>query len=417
MTSGRFSVLPLGAIQVLRDQRQRKELRGIDELAQSIAARGLIHPIVVTAEGVLVAGERRYTAMRKLGWTETPVQYVDDLSAYELACIEFEENVKRVDLTWQEEVLALAAFHELKAGHEPNWTQERTADEVGLGAAHVGKMLAVAKEMTNERVATADKLSSAINLVARSTERRKANALASIQFPTAEEPDDEPVPIPLLCASFHDWQPTYTGPKFNLIHCDFPYGINVADSPRQNAALGDHYEDGPDVYWSLLSRLGAAMHNVVADSANLIFWFSMDYYADTLAELNRMGWTVNPFPLVWHKSDNSGIAPDTQRWPRRTYETAFVGSRGDRKLTQVGPKANSFAHPGNRAEAIHISQKPLPVLQHFMSMYCDEYSLVLDPTCGSGSAVKTALGLGALQALGLEQSQDFYDIAVANWNE
>jgi DNA modification methylase len=128
-----------------------------------------------------------------------------------------------------------------------------------------------------------------------------------------------------------------------------------------------------------------------------------------------MGWKVNPFPLIWHKNDNTGIAPDPQRWPRRTYETALVASRGDRKLTSVGPRSNSFSFPGSRDNAIHISEKPQPVLRHFLSMFCDEYSIVLDPTAGSGNAVKVAEELGAMSVLGLEMSTEFYDVAVANW--
>jgi ParB/RepB/Spo0J family partition protein len=427
MTSGTFTSFPLGAI-IIRPDRQRRELRDIEGLAASIAARGLINPITLQRDGTLVAGERRYRACRLLGWSEAPAQYVDDLSEYELQCIELEENVKREALTWQEEADAIERLHELRSANEPDWTAERTAEEVGLSVRHVNRNLAVAKEMkTDEKVRTADKLSTAVNLVERSTQRRKANASAAIGgvFDSAlVTPDDEVTgvdstpaikPVPLINTSFHTWQPTYDGPKFNLLHCDFPYGINVADSPRQNAALADHYEDGPDIYWSLLERLARSMDNCVAESAHLIFWFSMDYYTDTVTELRRMGWTVNPFPLIWHKSDNAGIAPDPQRWPRRTYETALVCSRGDRKLTSVGPRSNSFAFPGTRDGAIHISEKPTPVLAHFLSMFCDEYSIVLDPTAGSGNAMKVAEQLGAMSVLGLELSQEFYEVAVANW--
>ena len=430
MTSGTFTSYPIAAIIIDRANRQRRELRNIEELAASIAARGLINPVTITREGVLIAGERRYTACRSLGMTDIPAQFVDDLSEYELQCIELEENLKRENLTWQEEAAAIARLHELRTANEPGWTAEQTADEVGLSSRHVNRNLAVAKEMqTNEKVAAADKLSAAVNLVERSTSRRKANATASIAAafevpagePGSEGDDDSGVPeevrksVPLINTSFHDWQPDYAGPRFNLIHCDFPYGINVADSPRQNAALADHYDDSPDVYWQLLARLRDAMDNVVAESAHLIFWFSMDFYPETLALLRDMGWTVNPFPLIWHKSDNAGIAPDPQRWPRRTYETALVASRGDRKLTSVGPRSNSFAFPGNRDGAIHISEKPEPVLRHFLSMFCDEYSIVLDPTAGSGNAVKVAEQLGAMSVLGLELSEEFYEVAVANW--
>jgi hypothetical protein len=158
------------------------------------------------------------------------------------------------------------------------------------------------------------------------------------------------------------------------------------------------------------------MENVVAESAHLIFWFSMDYFTPTYERLQAMGWNVNVFPLIWHKSDNAGIAPDPQRGPRRTYEAAFFASRGDRKLTQVGAGANSFAFPGTRAGAIHISEKPRPVLNHFLRMICDEYSTVLDPTAGSCNALKVAKSLGASRVLGIERSQEFFDIAVGNWD-
>lgn len=419
MTSGNFRSLSLSSITIPSD-RQRQDLGNIDELAESINRLGLINPIVVDAAGILIAGERRLTAMRSLGWTSTSVQFVEDLTSYELQCIELEENVKRKDLTWAEECAAIERFHDLKVHHEEDWTYEKTAEAIGMDARNVSRKISVARELTNEKVAGADKYSTALNLVTRSLERRKASALENIDA-TAEvlvqdgEKPVLPAPPPLLCTDFHSWQEAYDGPKFNLIHCDFPYGINVADSPRQNAALGDHYEDSASIYWDLLSRLGEALNNVVADSAHLIFWFSMDYYADTVSTLSRMGWTVNPFPLVWHKNDNSGIAPDAQRWPRRTYETALVASRGDRKLTSAGCRANSFAHPGSRDNAIHISEKPLPVLMHFMSMFCDEYSAVLDPTCGSANSLKAAKALGAATLLGIEMNKEFHALACANW--
>lgn len=421
MTSGRFESVPISSIIINRDERQRRALPEIPELAESIAARGLIHPIVIDQDYVLIAGERRLTACKLLGWTAITAQFAEDLSPYELQCIEFEENVKRVNLTWQEETAALERFHNLKTEHEENWTAEKTAEELGLNLSKVNRSLRVAKELDNEKVASAPKFSAAFNVVQRNLERRKASITNAVEEQVAEVlPSEDETPVvsaPILNANFHEWQETYDGPKFNLIHCDFPYGINVADSPRQNAALSDHYQDSPDIYWALLGRLELAMQNVVADNAHLIFWFSMDYYHLTVEWLEKMGWTVNPFPLIWHKSDNAGIAPDPQRFPRRTYETALFAYRGHGKLTQAGPKANSFAHPGKRTDAIHISEKPEPMLKHFLSMVCDEYTSFLDPTCGSGNSLRVARDLGAERIQGIELSSEFHALACANWEK
>lgn len=428
MTSANFSSYPIDAIHIDRAVRQRKTLTGIEELAESIARIGLINPIVIESNGTLIAGERRLTACRSLGWDNIPVQFTDDLDEYTLQCIEFEENVKRSDLTWQEEVEAVAKLHELKAAHEPDWTLENTADFIGSSVSYVAQRVAVAKEMGNEAVAKAEAFSTARNIVTRDAERKKASALITAasaplaglvediptEDNTAPAPSTAP-PIPIINASFIDWQATYSGPKFNLIHCDFPYGINVADAPRMGAAMADHYNDSSDVYWTLVATLAGAMENVVAESAHLIFWFSPKYYCDTRDALTRMGWSLFDYPLIWHKSDNTGVAPDPQRGPRNTYEMAFFGHRGDRKLTAAGCKSNSFAHPGRRDDAIHVSEKPCVMLRHFLAMICDDYSHVLDPTCGSGNALKVAEDLGAARVLGIEQLPEFYQITCDNW--
>lgn len=424
MTSGKFKSFPITSITIERSERQRRELKNIDELAESIHRIGLINPIVVTTEGLLVAGERRLTACKQLGWTSIPVQFTFELSNYELQTIELEENIKREDLPWQDQCLAIAKFHELKKANEDEWTQEATAQALGITQPHVARNLEVAKEITsgNEKVSSADKFSVARNIVQRNTERKQASDVSSAieNFSSAAKIDPlepEVQAPPILNTDFHLWQESYNGPRFNLIHCDFPYGINVSEGPRQNSAIQDGYADSADIYFSLLDRLASSMDNVVAESAHLIFWYSMNYHYDTYCRLTEMGWTVNPFPLIWHKSDNAGIAPDPQRWGRRTYETAFMASRGDRKLTQVGARSNSYAHPGSRDGAIHISEKPLPVLSHFLSMVCDEYSLAFDPTCGSGNALKAAQRLEANSVLGLELNNEFYTNAIANWSK
>ena len=129
-----------------------------------------------------------------------------------------------------------------------------------------------------------------------------------------------------------------------------------------------------------------------------------------------MGWKVADYCLIWHKSDNAGVAPDPQRGPRNTHEMAFFASRGDRKLTAAGTKSNSFAYPGKRTDAIHVSEKPVAMLSHFFEMLCDEHSAVLDPTCGSANALKVAKTLGANRVLGLEKMTEFYETACYNWD-
>jgi|SRR5690625_703556 len=53
--------------------RHRKDLGDIDALATSIERDGLLQPITVTPDGVLVCGARRLAAIKQLAWTEVRV--------------------------------------------------------------------------------------------------------------------------------------------------------------------------------------------------------------------------------------------------------------------------------------------------------------------------------------------------------
>lgn len=414
MTSGEFKNVPIDFIRVDREARQRRVLKNIDELAASIARVGLIHPPVIERTGLLRTGERRYTACRQLGWTSIPVQYVDELDEAEAQALELEENIARVDIEWKEECLAIQLYHQLRSAQDPEWDETRTGDALGLAAKTVKDKLAVAREIhsNNARVSEAPKYSVARGIVQRTASRASASAIeAAIATSAVEATAAEPTPAkatrkaPLLNEDFHEWAASYTGPRFNFIHCDFPYGVGAdAHDQGQAAAMGG-YDDSPDVYWALVGSLATAMDNVVADSAHLMFWFSMDYYHDTKVALEEMGWSVNPFPLIWFKNDNTGILPDPSRGPRRVYETAFLASRGDRLIVRA--KSNVFAHPG-KDKSIHMSEKPVPMLKHFMEMFVDDYSRVLDPTAGSGNALKAASSLGAPTVLGLERDLEFF---------
>ena len=87
-----MSEWPLNRIRVGR--RFRKALGDLRALAESVGAVGLLHPVVVTPQGRLVAGRRRLEAVRLLGWRTISVHVVDleNIIEGELA-----ENVHRKD--------------------------------------------------------------------------------------------------------------------------------------------------------------------------------------------------------------------------------------------------------------------------------------------------------------------------------
>ncbi|MBB2914906.1 hypothetical protein FHS43_006218 [Streptosporangium becharense] len=80
-------------------ERDRTDLGDLDELADSIAAVGLLHPVVITEARELVAGGRRLAAVRLLDWGEVPVTIVDLATAADVLKAEADENTCRKPLT------------------------------------------------------------------------------------------------------------------------------------------------------------------------------------------------------------------------------------------------------------------------------------------------------------------------------
>ena len=87
MTAHRIADIKVG-------DRHRRDLGDIAGLAESIRAVGLLHPIVIRPDGMLIAGERRIEAAKALGWTEIPVNIID-LDAVVRG--ELAENAERKD--------------------------------------------------------------------------------------------------------------------------------------------------------------------------------------------------------------------------------------------------------------------------------------------------------------------------------
>lgn len=93
-----MSDLAIGAIKVI--DRHRSDLGDLSTLVESIRENGLLHPIVITAENRLVAGQRRLEACRQLGFEEVPVRVVTNLtSAVSLLRAERDENTCRKEMT------------------------------------------------------------------------------------------------------------------------------------------------------------------------------------------------------------------------------------------------------------------------------------------------------------------------------
>jgi len=389
-------------------------------------------------------------------WTRIPAQLGHQLTEQDLSVYEFIENAQRKGLSWQDRAKAVYIVHAHGLAEDREWSNTKTGNLIGLDHSTIAKNLKVWRILLNDDSAEiklivdeSPTLNSATQNLTRYISRRQEDVVSlsgSAAVPTSakevslvslagtpgpeagtpqpnylhepefengselegyEERIDAPLSLGerlLLCADFHKWAADYNGPAFNFLHCDFPYGINFNTGPQtsniMNKLAGD-YDDSPEIYWELLDTLALHRDKLIAESAHVMFWFSQNL--------------LQPFPLIWHCSDLDGTVPDPQRYGRRTYETALVLTFGDRHI--VTPKALSIAAPRGSKTRHHRSQKPQTVLSHFMSMFVDPASTVLDPTAGSGTSLLVAHQLHAKLIRGVEKDEQTYQTALSFLNK
>jgi ParB family transcriptional regulator, chromosome partitioning protein len=122
--------------------RTRFREEALEELARSIAASGIIQPLVVRPIGSrfqLIAGERRWRAAQRAGLAKVSVivRQVPDQVALEMTLV---ENIQREDLNAIEAARAFACLMD-----ESNLTQEAVAERTGKDRATVANAIRLLK--------------------------------------------------------------------------------------------------------------------------------------------------------------------------------------------------------------------------------------------------------------------------------
>jgi len=193
--------------EVLIENRMRKDLGDIGQLSKSISENGLIQPIVLTSFQEndltiikLVAGHRRYEALKKLGvLTLVHAEHFlwrDDLATdeYRRNAVELEENLRRKQMNWAEEVQGKARLLEVyqriygaPIPGQPSRTVQQGLKPAGFGVRKLSELLNEAVGSTSQDLQMAaliEKIPSLKNEPSREAARRKLELALKIQAGT-----------------------------------------------------------------------------------------------------------------------------------------------------------------------------------------------------------------------------------------
>lgn len=105
MNDLRVKYVPIGDVRPYEDNPRRND-SAVQAVANSLREFGWKQPIVVDADGTIVAGHTRYKAAQALGMTEVPVVVASDLTPEQCAAYRLADNRVGELATWDSELLA-----------------------------------------------------------------------------------------------------------------------------------------------------------------------------------------------------------------------------------------------------------------------------------------------------------------------
>ncbi|MFT4625785.1 MAG: hypothetical protein ACI8PZ_004456 [Myxococcota bacterium] len=162
----------------------------VERLMASFVAFGRMHPVVVSAQGELIAGRRRVAATRRLGQTQIDVAIPETQDPIALAALTGEENVARGKVSaWSmcEAVATLVAWHDDNAprasvGHP-------TSDAVTMTS--IGERLGLGRRSTHRYLSIWTGLTPAARTALASSPSLASYTVTQLSDLSKAEPDDQ----------------------------------------------------------------------------------------------------------------------------------------------------------------------------------------------------------------------------------
>ena len=402
-------------------ERFRKDHGDLTELKDSILRFGLLHPVILDENNVLIAGGRRLAAMKDAGLEITEFKRVEDLEELEKAEIELEENIQRKDLTWQEEAKAKQRIHLIKQAlygvaerKQPSlgvgkegWGIRDTAIALDESKSQVARDLELARGLTEYPELAHEKTAS--GAARRLKYLRQKNLRVEIANRTAATLGAGPRCI--LKGDCIDQMAAMPEEVVDLIVTDPPYGIDLNKQAFAKASWSrEGFADEAEATIKMLGLAFKQMYRVLKPDCHCYVFFGIVHYQRIKEQLIAAGFVVENVPLVWSKMKwkTKSMNPETKF--SNSWEPIFFCSKGVRSFSRLGPSNLFEVDPVVGIHKRHPTEKPVELAKALVELSSTENEIVFDPFCGSGAILEAAVVLNRTP-LGVELDDEFAAIA------
>lgn len=437
---------PIDKIKVT--ERAREELGNIDELQESIRKRGLLNAIIVSKkDSELVAGFRRLTCCRNLGWKEIDVRFDEDMDELDKRVVELEENLHE-PLSWFEQAKLRIQIHNMfvkrhgKAikGHESEgWSLKNTADELNVSLATISQDMHLVE--TANFAPTLGELSSrkqALKSIHKMKEMAVLTRLSQLESEEGDKTGESPSkarPYQIANEDALKFTPKIKDESVDLVIFDPPWGIDADIIATSRGLSGDKIDYDDSEYGSrkLCRKLLPELFRVMKDGSHMYMFIGTQFTSywvnillnrreivqpdwtikyETLEENREWIFDVRVVPLIWVKEGGGYTDFDYKHMPR--YEAILFCAKGVRRLNYAISDVFEHKRPPS-TDRIHSQQKAMELIKDFVKVSSHEGALVFDPCFGSGTTIVAAI-TNNRRAIGCEQNKESFLKAKA-WTE
>jgi len=375
---------PLDAVRPYANNPRQND-DAVEAVAESIRRFGFRQPIVVDADGVIVAGHTRFRAAQRLGLATVPVHVATDLTPDEVRAYRLADNKTAELASWDDAMLSI----ELDAlrGAGIDWTL------LGFDEEELAKLLAPA-------------------------------GTEGLTDPDAvpEKPAD-PISKPgdlwllgkhrLLCGdstSATDVARLLDGAVPTLMVTDPPYGVEYDPEWRMDAGLTGN-----------TARMGKVMNDDRADwteawklfPGDVAYVYHAGVFASTVQQsLERAGFAIRA-QIIWAK-DRLALSRGDYHWQHEPcWYAVREGGKGHR--TDDRTQTTLWSIPArDDAGHGHGTQKPVECMERPVRNHLAD--LVYEPFAGSGTTVIACERTGRT-CMAMELDPGYCDVVVRRWED
>jgi site-specific DNA-methyltransferase (adenine-specific) len=442
-------------------ERRRKEMGDVHDLASDIRENGLINPITVrppneterelgiSQKFILVAGGRRTGALMLLGWPEIPVYVRESMDELKHRILELHENVKRKQMTWDEEALAMQEIVQIREAMAEAKGEKITQAEIAIE-------LNINKGTLTRNIQAAEALQAQPELK-KSASRKAALRVREVvrhnEMLTAQQIMSEQRAIQtgglqsnIVSVDARDFIRKIPDRSVDLVLTDPPYGMDYFKSGHKMRATGkdgrvgsSEFDDSEESALDLISDLVPQWLRVLRESGWLCVFMNEANYEflrnavatccvvhydyrdeDTVrcrsADSDRCKYVIpHPIPWIWYRSNSRNATRYPERYAKNVYEKILVCNMGKGQL--VKPCTNVLEFDAEYGEErVHVHQKPLALAKELVGRFTLIGDTVLDTTYGSGMLLAGATATGRY-VMGSELNPSMRDIALSFMNK